>query len=65
MGEAEFDALGKLSSAHSYKLISTPPPPIPLITVATAMYWGLHPLRGRAAILPARGVDLAMLRHFS
>ena len=30
-------AVGRAQFPHSYKQISTPPPPIPLITVATAM----------------------------
>ena len=30
-------AVGRAQFPHSYKLISTPPPPIPPITVATAM----------------------------
>ena len=35
-------AVGRAQFPHSYKQISTPPPPIPLITVATAMPTCIH-----------------------
>ena len=37
MGVGPSPAVGRAQFPHSYKQISTPPPPIPLITVATAM----------------------------
>ena len=53
MGGGSPPAVGRAQFPHSYKQISTPPPPIPLITVATAMCGSSQPVQKRKRRSPA------------